>query len=203
MANLIFRYGAMNSGKSTSLMQVAHNCEENGMKVIVMKPSIDTKGAEYLVSRVGIKRKVDYLIGPDEKIIDKIKKDLLDTDCILIDESQFLSRHQVNELQAICKEVDIPVLCYGLRSDFKTHGFPGSIRLMEIADKLEELTTICSCGKKAKFNARLVNGNYVYSGAQVAIDEVDNVTYEPLCGKCYLKKVHSFVKVKKIKCKDM
>ena len=197
MANLTFRYGAMNSGKSTALMQVAHNYEEKNMKVIVLKPVIDTKGNDKLVSRVGIMRKVDYLVSDGNSIIKLLKDKLYDTSCILVDEAQFLTEKHVDELHFICKELEIPVICYGLRSDFKTNSFPGSRRLFELADKLEELTTICACGKKAKFNARVINGKYVFEGEQVAIDEVDDVYYESLCGKCYIEKVHNFVKQKR------
>ena len=199
MANLTFRYGAMNSGKSTALMQVAHNYEEKNMKVIVLKPVIDTKGNDKLVSRVGIMRKVDYLVSDGNSIIKLLKDKLKDTSCILVDEAQFLTEKHVDELHFICKELEIPVICYGLRSDFKTNSFPGSRRLFELADKLEELTTICACGKKAKFNARVINGKYVFEGEQVAIDEVDDVYYESLCGKCYIEKVHNFVKQKRLK----
>ena len=199
MANLTFRYGAMNSGKSTALMQVAYNYEEKEMKVIVLKPSVDTKGNDSLVSRIGITRKVDYLVANNSSIIKLLRESLENVSCILVDEAQFLSKKHVEELYFICKELEIPVICYGLRSDFKTNSFPGSRRLFELADKLEELTTICACGKKAKFNARVINGKYVFDGEQVAIDEVNSVSYEPLCGKCYIEKVHNFVKQKRLK----
>ena len=117
----------------------------------------------------------------------------------MIDEAQFLTTRQVEELQFISKELDISVICYGLKTDFKTNSFPGSRRLFELADKLEELTTICACGKKAKFNARIINGKYVFDGSQVAIDQENSVSYEPLCGACYIEKVHNFVKQKSLK----
>lgn len=192
MSKLYFRYGAMNSGKSTALIQVAYNYEERGGYALVMKSTIDTKGNDNLVSRIGIQRKVDLLISPEETITDKIDftKPL---SCILVDEAQFLSPRQVDELYEITKIGNIPVICYGLRSDFKTNGFPGSIRLLELADELEELITVCRCGKRAKLNARKINGEFVREGSQVAIDEVGNVTYESLCGKCYLKYVGKLV----------
>lgn len=195
MSKLYFRYGAMNSGKSTALMQVAHNYEERDGHVLVIKSTVDTKGDTYLVSRIGIKRKVDLLLNTNETVIDKIDftKPL---SCILVDEAQFLTPSQVEELYEITKQKDIPVICYGLRSDFRTFGFPGSIRLFELADELEELITVCRCGKRAKLNARKVNGKFVSEGSQVAIDETGNVTYESLCGKCYLKQVGSVKKVK-------
>ena len=189
MSKLYFRYGAMNCGKTTALLQVAHNYEERDMKVLILKPSIDTKGNNKIVTRIGPKRKVNHLIKKDEnlnKYLNKIDKDVA---CILVDESQFLSRDQVDELFMFSKLEGVPVICYGLRTDFKTISFPGSLRLFEVADDMEELYTICRCGKRAKFNARIVNGEFTSSGAQVAIDGENEVSYESLCGKCYLEKV--------------
>ena len=189
MSKLYYRYGAMNSGKTTLLLQVAHNYEERGMKVLILKPKIDTKGEDTIVTRIGLKRKVDHLIEKDEKIINYLNTIDKDIVCILVDESQFLSRDQVDELFMFTKLKDISVICYGLRSDFKTMSFPGSLRLFEIADVMEELYTICRCGKRAKFNGRVVNGEFTSSGSQVAIDGENEVSYESLCGKCYLEKV--------------
>ena len=187
MSKLYFRYGAMNSGKSTALMQVAYNYEERGQKVIVIKSILDTKGSNKLVSRIGLERNVDFLLKQDDNIFSKAKQFKKDNiACILVDEAQFLHPDQVFDLYKITKIYDIPVICYGLRSDFKTIGFPGSIRLFEIADEIEELITICRCGKRAKLNGRKVNGKFVREGDQIAIDEVGDVTYESLSGKCYL-----------------
>lgn len=196
MSKLYFRYGAMNSGKSTALMQVAYNYEERDQKVFLIKSSIDTKGDKKIVSRIGLERDVDLLLNPNDSLYDKIK-DLTGIACILVDEAQFLDPSQVDELYEITKLHNIPVICYGLRSDFKTNGFPGSIRLLELADELEELITICRCGKRAKLNARKVNGEFVSDGDQVAIDGSQNITYESLCGKCYLKYVGSITKEEK------
>ncbi|MGE5455664.1 MAG: thymidine kinase [Ignavibacteriales bacterium] len=187
MSKLYFRYGAMNSGKSTALMQVAYNYEERDQKVIVIKSVLDTKGSNKLVSRIGLERKVDILLNHEDEVFSlgkKFKKDNIA--CILVDEAQFLHPDQVFDLYKITKIYNIPVICYGLRSDFKTIGFPGSVRLFEIADEMEELITICRCGKRAKLNGRKVNGKFVREGEQIAIDEVGDVTYESLCGKCYL-----------------
>jgi len=189
MSKLYYRYGAMNCGKTTSLLQVAHNYEERDMNVLILKPSIDTKGDNRIVTRIGLKRKVDHLIGKDENLNDYLKTVDKNIACILVDESQFLSRDQVDELFMFSKLRDIPVICYGLRTDFKTIAFPGSLRLFEVADTLEELYTICRCGKRAKFNGRIVNGEFTSSGTQVAIDGENEVKYESLCGKCYLEKV--------------
>ena len=189
MSKLYFRYGAMNCGKTTLLLQVAHNYEERGMKVVILKPKVDTKGDEHILTRIGLKRKVDHLIEKDERLgeyLNSLKDDIV---CILVDEVQFLSRDQIDELFMFTKLKNKPVICYGLRSDFKTIAFPGSLRLFEVAVVMEELYTICRCGKKAKFNGRIVNGKFTSSGEQVAIDGVDEVEYESLCGKCYLEKV--------------
>ena len=189
MSKLYFRYGAMNCGKTTALLQAAHNYEERGMKVLILKPGVDTKGNDKIVTRIGLKRKVDHVIKSDENLNNYLNKVKEDVKCILVDEAQFLTRDQVDELFMFSKLKDTPVICYGLRSDFKTIAFPGSLRLFEVADNLEELYTICRCGKKAKFNGRIVNGEFTSSGSQVAIDGENEVTYESLCGKCYLEKV--------------
>ncbi len=186
MAKLYFRYGAMNSGKSTLLLQTAHNYEERGMKVILIKPSKDIKADVSIESRLGVNRKVDYLVDDDTSILD-IVSNINNVSCILVDEAQFLNPNQVDELLRVTTDYDIPVICYGLRTDFKTNGFPGSIRLLEIAHSIEEMKTICRCGSKATFNARFVNGNLATEGEQVAIDGFDSVTYESMCPKCYFK----------------
>ena len=189
MSKLYFRYGAMNSGKTTLLLQVAHNYEERGMKVVILKPGIDTKGNDKIVTRIGLKRKVDHIVKNDEKLINYLCTLPLDVVCVLVDEAQFLTRDQVDDLFMFSKLKDIPVICYGLRSDFKTMAFPGSLRLFEVSDVMEELITICRCGKRAKFNGRIVNGEFTSNGEQVAIDGENHVEYESLCGKCYLEKV--------------
>lgn len=185
MSKLYFRYGAMGSGKTASLLQVAYNYEQKGMKIIVVKPSIDTKAQEKVSSRIGIERTVDILLAPNDKIIDKMEP--IKPHAIIVDEAQFLTREQVNELYYFTKEYDIPVLCYGLRCDFQMNGFEGSTRLLEIADDIEELKTICKCGSKATQNLRLENGVPVFEGEQVIIDDHTKVEYEGVCGRCFLK----------------
>ncbi len=189
MAKLYFRYGAMNSGKTTALIQVAFNYEERGMRVLVIKPKIDTKGGDMLLSRIGAQRRVDLLAPADMDLYGEIeaRNAAERISCVLTDESQFFTPQQVDELMLVAVKLNIPVICYGLRADFLTHGFPGSIRLLETAHTLEELKTICECGKKAMINARLVNGEYVFSGSQVAIDGEDNVEYRSLCPECYFR----------------
>ena len=189
MSKLYFRYGAMNSGKTTLLLLVALNYEERGMKVVILKPGIDTKGNDKIVTRIGLKRKVDHIVKNDEKLINYLCTLPLDVVCVLVDEAQFLTRDQVDDLFMFTKLKNIPVICYGLRSDFKTMAFPGSLRLFEVSDVMEELITICRCGKRAKFNGRIVNGKFTSNGEQVAIDGENHVEYESLCGKCYLEKV--------------
>lgn len=190
MSKLYFRYGAMNSGKSTNLMQVAYNYEERGMKVLLIKPSTDKKGGDKLVSRLGVERKVDLLINDDQNIYNEEKKwqdEKYKIDCILVDEVQFFKAYQIDQLFEIAVCLDIPVICYGLRTDFKMQGFEGSTRLLLLAHSIEELKTICKCGKKAILNGRKINGKFVFEGEQVAIDNIDNVEYESLCGHCYFK----------------
>ena len=150
MSKLYFRYGAMNCGKSTALMQVAHNYEEKGKKVVVIKSSIDTKAESRLQSRIGIEREVDLLIKPEESFEDYYDEwNKNEISCLLVDE--------------------------------------GSKRLLELADEQEELITICDCGKRAKFNARFVDGKFTTEGDSVVIDGAfNNVEYKPMCGKCYV-----------------
>jgi thymidine kinase len=194
MAKLYFRYGAMNSGKSTALLQAAFNYEERGHQVLLAKPAIDTKGDCDIVSRLGVVREVDFTIAPDTSVIDLfqslrnrvIEHHGRDVSCLLVDEAQFLSSDQVDDLLRIALIDGVPVLAYGIRTDFQTVAFPGSRRLLEVAHSLEELKTICRCGRKAIFNARLIDGAFVFDGDQVAIDG-EAVTYESLCGVCYLE----------------
>ncbi|MBE6866085.1 MAG: thymidine kinase [Ruminococcaceae bacterium] len=190
MAKLYFKYGAMNSGKSTLLLQSAHNYEERGMRTIILKPMVDTKGDDRIVSRLGVTRKVDYLVKTEdsiETIVDTDIKACGNLHCIFVDECQFLTVKQAEELFWIAVKLDIPVLCYGLRTDFLTNGFAASSRLLELAHSIEEMKTICRCGKKAMFNARKINGQFVFEGRQVAIDNQNNVEYESLCPVCYLR----------------
>lgn len=187
MAKLYFRYGSMNSGKTALLLQAVHNYEEQGMKVIVAKPQKDTKGDDKVVSRIGLERTVDYIIGKTNDIYKDVKKKYSDVACIFIDEAQFLERRQVDQLMKVVVKLNIPVICYGLRTDFKTNGFKGSTRLLEIAHTIEEMKTICSCGRKAMYNARKVNGKFTVKGDQVAIDGFNSVTYEAVCPTCYYK----------------
>jgi thymidine kinase len=194
MSKLYFRYGAMNSGKSTALLQVAYNYEERSQAVLLVKPRIDAKGGDTVVSRMGLSREVDFLVGPEENLREvfanqrsgKLARTGMDVACLLIDESQFLTREQVDQALEIAVLDGVPVLAYGIRTDFQTKAFPGSLRLFELAHSIEELKTVCRCGRKALFNARQDGGKFVFEGSQVAIDGIDT-SYESLCAGCYLK----------------
>lgn len=180
----------MNCGKSTAVIQVAHNYEERDMQVLLIKPASDTKGDDTIISRLGVQRAVDILADSSDdlfKIIKERRALAKKLACILVDEVQFLEPKQIDQLLLVATKLDIPVICYGLRADFQTKAFPSSIRLFELAHSLEELKTICRCGKKAIYNGRKVNDSYVSEGDQVAIDGKSSVTYESLCAGCYLK----------------
>jgi thymidine kinase len=193
MSKLYFRHGAMNSGKSTALLQAAHNYEERDQHVLLAKPAIDVKGEKAITSRLGVDREVDFLITPEldlrtefaSRVAEFKKATGNEIACLLIDEAQFLTREQVDQALEIAVLDGTPVLAYGIRTDFLTNGFPGSLRLLEIAHSLEELKTICRCGRKAMFNGRKLDGKFVFDGEQVAIDGV-HVTYESLCPTCYM-----------------
>jgi thymidine kinase len=197
MSKLFFRYGAMNSGKSTAMLQVAHNYEERGQHVLLIKPAKDTKGDDQIVSRLGVTRPADLVLLPDQDLrvtfhaLSHALGEQQDSEpqrvaCLLIDEAQFLTPEQVDQALAIAVLDDIPVVAFGIRTDFRTRAFPGSRRLMEVAHSLQEMKTICRCGNKAIFNARLGDAGIVREGEQVVIDG-DNVRYEALCGRCYLE----------------
>ncbi len=190
MAKLYFRYGAMNCGKTTNLLQVAHNYGERGMKAIILKPGTDKKGGNAVMSRLGITRQVDLLISSEDNVIDEVKRYINKNgsiDCILVDEVQFFTKEQIDQLFEVAVRMSIPTICYGLRTDFKVNGFEGSQRLLLLAHSLEELKTVCRCGRKAVLNGRKINGEFVFEGEQVAIDGVDHVEYESLCAQCYFE----------------
>ena len=190
MSKLHFKYGAMNSGKSDTLIKTAYNYEERGLRVIVIKPSVDTKGDRLIVARGGHKRTVDILADPKTDIrsaVSKISQQKGKISCILIDEAQFLTPEQVSQLFRIAKSDGISVIAFGLRADFRSKIFPGTQRLFEIADNIEKLPTMCRCGSQAEFNTRKINGKYVFDGDQVAIDGESAVTYDSLCGPCYIR----------------
>lgn len=179
----------MNSGKTTALIQAAHNYEERGMRAVIIKPTVDTKGRQTVISRLGVSRSVDALLDPKDDVIavlDKLEK-TQPFQCVIVDEAQFIQPKQAEQLFWYAINRDIPVMAYGIRTDFQTAGFPGSIRLLELAHDIQELKTICRCGKKAILNGRKIDGVFVFAGDQVAIDGEHNIEYESLCGSCYQK----------------
>lgn len=190
MSELHFKYGAMNSGKSTALINRAYGLREHNIPIAVTKPSIDTKGDRLVVARAGLSLEVDFLTTPEMNLRDHVREigqRALALRGLLVDEAQFLQPEQVDQLLEIAKLDTIPVIAYGLRTDFLRRTFPGSQRLIELADSFENLPAICTCGEFAHFNTRKVNGVYVFEGDQVAIDGAGDVTYNSLCGQCYLE----------------
>ncbi|HRJ06423.1 MAG TPA: thymidine kinase [Candidatus Saccharibacteria bacterium] len=185
MAKLHFKYGAMNSGKSDTLIKTAYNYEERGLKVVVIKPDVDTKHDDSVIARGGHIRKADILAADTD--LEKAVLAYTDVAAVLVDEAQFLSQKQISQLFRLAKQHDISVICYGLRADFQTNLFPGSERLFEVADNIEKLPTMCFCGSQAEFNTRKINGKYVFTGEQVAIEDNAKVTYDSLCGRCYVR----------------
>ena len=182
MAKLYFRYAAMNAGKSTALLQAAYNYEERGMKVWLFTAALDNRsGAGSIASRLGLARTA-RTFGPDT-VFERSRVDP-DIACLLIDEAQFLSREQVRQLHRLAHVGGLPVLCYGLRSDFRGEAFPGSAALLTLADVLEEMKSICACGRKASINMRIdADGRRVTEGEQVLIGGNDR--YRAVCPSCY------------------
>lgn len=191
MAKLYFRYGTMNSAKTLNLLAVSHNYKSQGKKVIILKPSIDNRFGESTVkSRAGLSEETNYLVDASSNIVE-ILKDQIDISCILVDECQFLSFKNVEDLRYITLQRNIPVICFGLRTDFQTKLFSGSHRLFELADSIEEIKTVCHrCAKKALFNMRIENGIPTRIGSQVQLGLEDR--YEQVCSKCYLECVSEF-----------
>jgi thymidine kinase len=190
LAKLYFRYGAMNCGKSTALIQVDYNYRERHMKTLIIKPDTDTKGSEKVISRLDVERKADILATHTDNLyvmIENWQREKGPVHCVLVDEAQFLSTAQVDQLFEVAVLIDIPVICYGLRTDFLLNGFEGSARLLLMAHSIEELKTICKCGQKAIANGRKIDGKFVFEGAQVAIEGEASVEYESLCARCYFK----------------
>ena len=188
MSKLYFRYGAMGCGKTMQLLQVAFNYEERGHKVCVIKPATDTKHGTKLYTRIGPERETDFCFDRKTNLYDKLSKDYKKVACILVDEAQFLTRDQVDQLMQITIDYDIPVMCYGLRLNFKLTdgGFEGATRLLQIAHDIEEIKTICECGKKATYNARFLNDKLVADGPDILIDDgKTKVEYRALCPACY------------------
>ena len=187
MSKLYFRYGAMGCGKTMQLLQVAFNYEERGMKVWLIKPAVDTRdGYDVIMSRIGLAEKAQA-VSPDFDMVSEMSK-RRDTDVIIADEAQFFSEKQIDQLRFIVDEYDIPVMCFGLRTDFLTHMFPGSKRLLEVADSITEIKAMCECGRKAIVNARIdEDGRIITEGTQVFLG--GNDSYVAMCHACWKKKI--------------
>lgn len=185
MAQLYYRYSTMNAGKSIELIKVAYNYEERGKRVLVLSPSIDDRfGVGVVASRIGITREA-VTINEETNILELFMKENKRNgiDCVLVDECQFLKKHHVQELVEIVDSCDVPVLAYGLKNDFKNELFEGSYYMLIYADKIEEIKTICWCGRKATMVARVVDGKFVKTGEQIIVG--GNDMYISLCRKHY------------------
>ena len=187
MAKLYFKFGAMGCSKTAQALITKFNYEERGMKVLLMKPAIDDReGASVVRSRIGLEAPC-LMIPGDQDIYALYKSEYSDRDVIIVDECQFLTPEQVDQLGQIVLDMDIPVLCFGLRTDFATHLFPGSRRLFELAESITEIKSVCRCGAKATVNARFdADGNIVYKGDQICSG--GNHRYEAMCRRCWEKR---------------
>ena len=186
MAKLYFKYGAMGSSKTANALITRFNYQERNMKVWLIKPSIDDRdGANIIRSRIGLEASAD-IMTPDTDIFSLFEESHRDCDVIITDECQFFTPEQIDQLRKIVDVYNLPVMCFGLRTDFLTHLFPGSRRLFEVADSITEIKTICSCGNKATVNARIDgSGNVVTTGGQILLG--GNDAYIAMCHKCWKK----------------
>lgn len=186
MAKLYFKFGAMGCSKTAQALITKFNYEERGMKVLLVKPSTDNRdGATTVRSRIGLHAEA-ITVPESVDLYDLYKDENRDCNVIIVDECQFLHPDQVDQLSRVVMDFDIPVLCFGLSTDFLTHLFPGSRRLFEIADSIQEIKSVCKCGDKATVNARLDDdGNVVFSGDQLCLG--GNERYVAMCKKCWLK----------------
>ena len=195
MAKLYFKYGAMGSSKTAQALITKYNYEENDLSVWLIKPSADVRdGVNILRSRIGLAAEVEIIPPTTDvyKLFTDTKKDTCDV--IIVDECQFLTPKQIDELRYIVNDFNIPVICFGLRTDFQTKLFPGSMRLMEVADAIQEIKTMCDCGSKATVNARISDGYIVTEGAQVVLG--GNDCYIAMCHRCYIKGIREHKKIK-------
>ena len=195
MAKLYFKYGAMGSSKTAQALITKYNYEENDLRVWLIKPSADTRdGAETLRSRIGLEAQVE-VIAPEVDIYARfLGGKARRSDVIIVDECQFMTEKQIDQLRTIVDEHNIPVMCFGLRTDFQTRLFPGSRRLMEVADTIQEIKTICDCGAKATVNARINDGYIVTEGAQVVLG--GNDSYIAMCHKCYIRGIREHKQIR-------
>ena len=195
MAKLYFKYGAMGSSKTAQALITKYNYEENGLNVWLIKPSADTRdGADMIRSRIGLEARCE-VITPDTDIYARfLGSQVRRCHVIIVDECQFMTEQQIDQLRAIVNEHNIPVMCFGLRTDFQTKLFPGSLRLMEVADTVQEIKTICDCGAKAIVNARISDGYIVTEGAQVVLG--GNDSYIAMCHRCYVNGIREHKQIK-------
>ena len=195
MAKLYFKYGAMGSSKTAQALITKYNYEENDMKVWLLKPSADTRdGAATIRSRIGLEALCE-IATPDRNIYDQFRNAHLgNCNAVIVDECQFLTVEQIDQLRAIVNDFSVPVMCFGLRTDFQTRLFPGSRRLMELADCIEEIKTMCDCGCNATVNARISDGYIVTEGAQVVLG--GNDSYIAMCHRCYIRGIQEHKKIK-------
>ena len=195
MAKLYFKYGAMGSSKTAQALITKYNYEENDMKVWLLKPSADTRdGAAILRSRIGLQAEVE-IATPDVNIYDRYRDGFAgNCHAVIVDECQFLTPEQIDQLRGIVDDYNVPVMCFGLRTDFQTKLFPGSRRLMELADCIEEIKTMCDCGAKATVNARINDGYIVTEGAQVVLG--GNDCYIAMCHRCYVRGIREHKKIR-------
>ena len=197
MAKLYFKYGAMGSSKTAQALITKYNYEENDMSVWLIKPSADIRdGAGILRSRIGLQANCEIMTPDTEvyKLFTLTRKNKCDV--VIVDECQFMTPQQIQQLRAIVDDYNVPVICFGLRTDFQTRLFPGSMRLMELADKIQEIKTICDCGSKATVNARIDgNGHIITEGAQVVLG--GNDSYIAMCHRCYIQGIreHKVIKL--------
>ncbi len=185
MAKLYFRYGTMDSAKSMNLLAVAHNYRKQGKSVLLLKPRLDKRfGAQQIASRSGLSADADVLVDESTELPDEL---FADQDCVLVDEAQFLAPAIVDRLREVSEDPGVPVICYGLRTDFRTQLFPGSRRLLELADRIEEVKVTCQyCQKKAVFNLRMIDGKGVVDGPQVKLGADES--YAPVCWRHYAER---------------
>ena len=195
MAKLYFKYGAMGSSKTAQALITKYNYEENDMRVWLIKPSADTRdGAATIRSRIGLTAQCE-IATPEQDIYRRFREGFWENcDVVIVDECQFLTMEQIDQLRAIVDDFQVPVLCFGLRTDFQTKLFPGSMRLMELADCIEEIKTMCDCGAKATVNARINDGYIVTEGAQVVLG--GNDCYIAMCHRCYKVGIREHKKIK-------
>jgi len=182
VAKLYFRYGTMDSAKTLNLLAVAHNYRKQGKQCLLMKPRLDDRfGRAVIKSRSGLEAEADLLVGPDEELDAALFEGM---DCVLVDEAQFLSERIIDQLRDLTIDLGVPVICYGLRTDFQARLFVGSKRLLELADSIEEVKVTCYfCGKKAVFNLRMADGEPVFAGPQVDLGADEK--YVPVCSRHY------------------